>query len=136
MYLLLIGLELARLADLPNDALEEAWRVSKKMEDFDSKRELTSAANNLVTRRTIMLRVITLVPIRHITFLTCLLPGSLSLWNMLSFVSNQLRTQLTQALEHSTLSNTDLRTYLARLQKESAEAIRNTLVGEAGTGTK
>ena len=136
MYLLLIGLELARLADLPNDALEEAWRVSKKMEDFDSKRELTSAANNLVTRRTIMLRVITLVPIPHIAFLTCLLPGSLSLWNMLLFVSNQLRTQLTQALEYSTLSNTDLRTYLARLQKESAEAIRNTLVGEAGTGTK
>ena len=39
----------------------------------------------------------------------------------------KLRTQLTQALDHSTLPEEDLRTYLAKLQHDIVEVLGETL---------
>ncbi|TDL22289.1 hypothetical protein BD410DRAFT_748498 [Rickenella mellea] len=39
----------------------------------------------------------------------------------------RLRTQLTQTLEHSTLPDSELAAYIARIQKDTAQAIRETL---------
>ena len=70
-YLHPTGLELARLADLPQDVLSEAWRVSKKMKDLESKRESDSTANQIAIRRKTMLRVISML----VLVVLCFLPG-------------------------------------------------------------
>ena len=52
-----IGLQLAKLADLPSDVLSEAARVTKLMEEEHSARKASSEAGRIAQRRKVFLRV-------------------------------------------------------------------------------
>ncbi|KAJ3537325.1 hypothetical protein NMY22_g5634 [Coprinellus aureogranulatus] len=83
------GLELARLADLPNDILQEGQRVAEKLAELQKKQEEESEGSQIALRRKVLLR---------------------------------LRTQLKQALNHSTLPDEDLLDYLKRFHGDIAKA--------------
>jgi hypothetical protein len=51
------GLELARLADLPTDALTEAKRVAEKLVALQAKDEKESESSQIALRRKALLRV-------------------------------------------------------------------------------
>ncbi|KAN0101113.1 MutS domain V domain containing protein [Tylopilus felleus] len=87
------GLELARLADLPSDVIEEARRISNALADLHARREKESETSITAMRRRAVLK---------------------------------LRSQLTQALEHSTLPEEELVAYLARFQKELIQVFHET----------
>ncbi|PFH48211.1 hypothetical protein AMATHDRAFT_150385 [Amanita thiersii Skay4041] len=84
------GLELARLADLPEDVLVEGRSVAKVLRALHTQHERASESGKIFTRRRALIR---------------------------------LRTQLTQALEHSALPEEDLLEYIGRFQKEVATVI-------------
>jgi len=52
-----LGLQLAKLADLPDDVLSEAARVTGLMEENHSAKEASSDAGKTAQRRKIFLRV-------------------------------------------------------------------------------
>ncbi|KAF7373569.1 MutS 4 [Mycena sanguinolenta] len=83
------GLELARLADLPNDVLVEGKRVAKKLAALHARRQEKSESSRIAMRRKALLR---------------------------------LRTQLTQALDHSALPDEELLAYIGRFQVDIAKA--------------
>ncbi|KAJ7456917.1 muts domain V-domain-containing protein [Mycena latifolia] len=83
------GLELARLADLPNDVLAEGRRVAKSLAALHARHEEDSESSKIAIRRKALLR---------------------------------LRTQLTQALDHSALPDEELLTYIGRFQVDIAKA--------------
>ncbi|TFK71735.1 hypothetical protein BDN72DRAFT_764445 [Pluteus cervinus] len=87
------GLELARLADLPEDASTEASRVTEILTALQGHHEENSISRKIALRRKAMLK---------------------------------LRTQLTQTLEHSTLPNEELLTYLSGFQKNIARVFLQT----------
>ncbi|GLB36707.1 putative mutS family domain IV [Lyophyllum shimeji] len=82
------GLELARLADLPDDVLAEGKRIAETLAALHAKDEADSESNQAAMKRTALLR---------------------------------LRTQLTQAYEHSALPDPELRAYLRRFQEDIAK---------------
>ncbi|OSX68008.1 hypothetical protein POSPLADRAFT_1128862 [Postia placenta MAD-698-R-SB12] len=88
------GLELARLADLPEDVIVEAQRVADKLSELEEREHRESHTNKIAVRRKALLR---------------------------------LRTQLTQALDHSTLPDEELAAYLARFQKDITQVLHDTL---------
>ncbi|OCH88996.1 hypothetical protein OBBRIDRAFT_888728 [Obba rivulosa] len=88
------GLDLMRLADLPEDVLAEARRVATNLSELEAQEQRESQTNKVSIRRKALLR---------------------------------LKTQLTQALEHSTLPDEDLVAYLARAQKDITKALHDTL---------
>ncbi|KAF9805911.1 hypothetical protein IEO21_08898 [Rhodonia placenta] len=88
------GLELARLADLPEDVIAEAQRVADKLSELEEREHRESHTNKIAVRRKALLR---------------------------------LRTQLTQALDHSTLPDEELAAYLARFQKDITQVLHDTL---------
>ncbi|KZT09019.1 uncharacterized protein LAESUDRAFT_742230 [Laetiporus sulphureus 93-53] len=88
------GLELARLADLPEDVLVEAKRVSEHLTDMEEREQRESHTNMVAIRRKALLR---------------------------------LRTQLTQALDHSTLPDAELADYIARFQRDITQVLHDTL---------
>ncbi|KAL4071210.1 muts domain V-domain-containing protein [Scleroderma yunnanense] len=77
------GLRLARLADLPQNVMEEGKKVATALAEMHAQREKQSQSNVLAIHRRAVLK---------------------------------LRTQLTQALEHCTLPEQELVSYLARFQ--------------------
>ncbi|KAF8824075.1 hypothetical protein HHX47_DHR9000128 [Lentinula edodes] len=79
------GLELARLADLPNDVLIEASRVSKHLTELQSRHQAQSDSSKIAMRRKALLK---------------------------------LRTNLTQAFEHSALPDEELLAYIGRFQAD------------------
>ncbi|KAF9261928.1 hypothetical protein L218DRAFT_980745 [Marasmius fiardii PR-910] len=83
------GLELARLADLPDDVLKEACRVAHHLSELQTRHRGQSESSKIAARRKALLR---------------------------------LRTQLTQAYEHSALPDKDLLDYIARFQTEITKA--------------
>ncbi|CAK5271911.1 unnamed protein product, partial [Mycena citricolor] len=83
------GLELARLADLPEEVLMEGKRVAERLAALHIKHEGQSESGRIAVRRKALLR---------------------------------LRTQLTQAYEHSALSDLDLVAYIARFQVDITKA--------------
>ncbi|KAJ6578861.1 muts domain V-domain-containing protein [Mycena vulgaris] len=83
------GLELARLADLPNDVLAEGKRVAKSLAALHARHEQDSESSKIAIRRKALLR---------------------------------LRTQLTQALDHSALPDEELLAYIGRFQVDIAKA--------------
>ncbi|KAG5643810.1 hypothetical protein DXG03_009585 [Asterophora parasitica] len=83
------GLELARLADLPEDVLTEGKRVAETLAALHARHEAESESSQAATRRKALLR---------------------------------LRTQLTQALEHSALPDQELLAYIHRFQDDIAKA--------------
>ncbi|KAJ7813094.1 muts domain V-domain-containing protein [Mycena olivaceomarginata] len=83
------GLELARLADLPQDVLAEGKRVSKNLAALHARHEEKSESSKISMRRKALLR---------------------------------LRTQLTQALDHSALPDEELLAYIGRFQVDIAKA--------------
>ncbi|KAI0075934.1 hypothetical protein K474DRAFT_1645947 [Panus rudis PR-1116 ss-1] len=88
------GLDLARLADLPENVLVEARRVAEKLTELEARKNEESKTTKIAIRRKALLR---------------------------------LRTQLTQALDHSSLPNQDLRNYVARFQREITTVLHDTL---------
>ena len=52
-----IGLELARLADLPSDVIEEGRRVANALADLHARREEESQTTIMATRRRALLKV-------------------------------------------------------------------------------
>jgi hypothetical protein len=58
LYSLIAGLELARLADLPLDALVEAERVAVRLAELESERCVASKGNKIALRRKAMLTVL------------------------------------------------------------------------------
>ncbi|KAH8101458.1 muts domain V-domain-containing protein [Cristinia sonorae] len=88
------GLDLARLADLPDDVLLEAKRVSDRLTELEKRKNEESKTTKLAIRRQALLR---------------------------------LKTQLTQALDHSALPEEDLRAYIARFQREITKTLHETL---------
>ncbi|KAJ7270710.1 muts domain V-domain-containing protein [Mycena haematopus] len=83
------GLELARLADLPQDVLVEGKRVAKNLAALHARHEEKSESSRIAMRRKALLR---------------------------------LRTQLTQALDHSALPDGELLAYIGRFQVDIAKA--------------
>ncbi|KAK7055436.1 muts 4 [Favolaschia claudopus] len=83
------GLELALLADLPQDVLVEGKRVAKRLAALHARNEEKSESSKIAARRKALLR---------------------------------LRTQLTQALDHSALPDEELLTYVGRFQMDIARA--------------
>ncbi|KAF8192659.1 muts domain V-domain-containing protein [Mycena galopus ATCC 62051] len=83
------GLELARLADLPQDVLAEGKRVAKNLAALHARHKEKSESSKIATRRKALLR---------------------------------LRTQLTQALDHSALPDEELLAYIGRFQVDIAKA--------------
>jgi len=77
----LLGLELARLADLPTDVLTEATRVAEKLSALQAKAEEESASSKIALRRKALLRVIfffleTIISVlRHLEIATNLSSG-------------------------------------------------------------
>ncbi|EPS95138.1 hypothetical protein FOMPIDRAFT_63418 [Fomitopsis schrenkii] len=88
------GLELARLADLPDDVLKEGRRIAEGLQDLHERQQQDSQTNKVAIRRKALLR---------------------------------LRTQLTQAFEHSSLPDEELATYLGRMQKDITQILQQTL---------
>ncbi|KIP02571.1 hypothetical protein PHLGIDRAFT_26530 [Phlebiopsis gigantea 11061_1 CR5-6] len=88
------GLDLARLADLPEDVIAEARRVSDKLTELEARKHEDSKSNKIAIRRKALLR---------------------------------LKTQLTQAMDHSTLPDEELIAYIARFQKEMTRVLQETL---------
>ncbi|KAJ7353326.1 hypothetical protein DFH08DRAFT_804889 [Mycena albidolilacea] len=89
------GLKLARLADLPQDVLAEGKRVAKNLAALHARHEERNESSKISMRRKALSR-------------TC------DDW--------QLRTQLTQALDHSALSDEELLAYIGRFQVDIAKA--------------
>jgi len=79
------GLELAKLADLPDDVMVEARRVANNLARIEAEKQASSKTSQVVARRKALLT---------------------------------LRTQLTQAYEHSTLRDEELAAYLSKMQKD------------------
>ncbi|KAI9065774.1 hypothetical protein FKP32DRAFT_1665232 [Trametes sanguinea] len=88
------GLDLARLADLPEQVVSEARRVAEFLTDQEEQDQRQSRTSKLAIRRKALLR---------------------------------LRTQLGQALDHSTLPDEELATYLARFQKDIMAVLQDTM---------
>ncbi|KAF9466889.1 muts domain V-domain-containing protein [Collybia nuda] len=83
------GLELARLADLPESVLIESKRVAETLSELHARQTENSESSKINVRRKALLR---------------------------------LRTQLTQALDHSTLPDQDLLEYIRHFQTDIAKA--------------
>ncbi|KAF5314158.1 hypothetical protein D9611_006962 [Ephemerocybe angulata] len=83
------GLELARLADIPPEILQEGARVAARLDELQKRQEEESEGSRIALRRKVLLR---------------------------------LRTQLKQALDHSTLADDDLIDYLKRFHGDIARA--------------
>lgn len=52
-----IGLELARLADLPNDVIEEGRRIANALADLHARKEEESQTTMIAARRRAVVRV-------------------------------------------------------------------------------
>ncbi|KAH8823418.1 muts domain V-domain-containing protein [Flagelloscypha sp. PMI_526] len=132
------GLDLARLADLPEDVLQEAKRVSTVIETLHARTKEQSESNKIVLRRKALLRVnfhfIFPQPVFFWDFLPCFgflvflgytffaLELEMDPRTNLFFLSWKLKAQLTQAYNHSALPDEELRLYLAGFQKDLAKA--------------
>jgi DNA mismatch repair protein MSH4 len=111
-----LGLRLAKLADLPEDVLSEAARVTELIEERQSVNKASSEAGRIAQRRKLFLRV-------TVTFSALVAYFDAASCSHLA----QLRTQLTQAMEHSALPDPELLGYFARIQRETVGTLRSTL---------
>lgn len=112
-----VGIELAGMADLPQAVIVEGERIANRLSELHAKRDKESRSSKVTFRRKALLRVI-----------SCLLSETLTLIALcLLCYLFKLHTQLTQALDHSTLPEEDLLTYLAKLQHDIVELLGNTL---------
>lgn len=57
VYVVVAGLELARLADLPEDVIVEAQRVADKLSELEEREHRESHTNKIAVRRKALLRV-------------------------------------------------------------------------------
>ncbi|KAI1790487.1 muts domain V-domain-containing protein, partial [Ganoderma leucocontextum] len=88
------GLDLARLADLPESVVSEARRVAEYLTEQKERDQQQSKTSKIALRRKALLR---------------------------------LKTQLGQALDHSSLPDEELATYLARMQKDIMAVLQETM---------
>ncbi|KAI0063070.1 hypothetical protein BV25DRAFT_1854649 [Artomyces pyxidatus] len=88
------GLDLARLADLPQDVLVESKATAIRLTELEALQHQSSESSKVANRRKALLK---------------------------------LRTQLTQAFEHSTLPDEEFKAYIARLQKGITKTLRENI---------
>ena len=91
------------------------------MEEQHSVKKASSEAGRVAQRRKVFLRVM----------IDCYLSGTVLAAHFgatLRLPSAQLRTQLTQAVEHSMLPDQELLQYFARIQREVVTSLRDTLL--------
>jgi DNA mismatch repair protein MSH4 len=103
-----IGLELAWLADLPEEVMVHAGGVTEKLSNLDKAKHTASKTTQAIACRKAVLRVHL-----HNKWL-----GDLHTFVDEEYLWLQLRTQLMQVYEHSALPDHKLSLYLAILQKE------------------
>lgn len=118
----LLGLELARLADLPSDVLTEAQRVAETLATLHARGEEESEGSRTAMRRKAVLRVT--VPLLFSLYMSSTIEAQevLSLMVLLTDKIMQLRTQLKQTLDHSALPDQELLAYIRRFQDDIAKA--------------
>ncbi len=104
-----LGLELSRLADLPEDVLVYARRVATNLLSLETSRDEQSVANRLAKRRKALLRV-------SVVFL-----------GFLAELFRQLRSQIQLAHRHSSLSSEDFASYLLSFQRDIVRALGESL---------
>jgi hypothetical protein len=88
-----IGLELARLTDLPEEAMEHAGGVAEKLSNLDKAKQAANKTTQAIARRKAVLSVRL-----HNKWL-----GDLHTFVDEEYLWSQLRTRLTQVYEHSAL---------------------------------
>ncbi|KAI6043781.1 muts domain V-domain-containing protein [Pisolithus marmoratus] len=116
------GVELATLADLPRDVIQEAKRVTETLTDLHTRQELSSetgvqaAHRRAVVKSTVGRYPNTLSPGACLSTLDVLNALKYLYWICPSW-SYKLQTQLSQALDYSALPEPELVSYLARFQK-------------------
>ncbi|KAI0028854.1 muts domain V-domain-containing protein [Vararia minispora EC-137] len=91
------GLELARLADLPSNALAEAHRISHRLTELEAEQHAESEASRVAARRRAVLK------------------------------AGLLRDQLQQICDHSELPARELLAHMTRLQRDAVKALRQNL---------
>ena len=125
-----LGLDLARLADLPDDVLVEARRVAERLDELEERKKEESKTNKVAIRRKALLRV-NFSSSNFLGFVAALLWRTEHIRLLIPYFGlgylYQLRTQLTQAFEHSTLPDDDLATYLGRFQTDILKVLQETL---------
>jgi DNA mismatch repair protein MSH4 len=111
-----LGLQLARLADLPKDVLIEAEKVAQHLSDESAQNDENSESAKVARRRKTVLKV---------RLLHCHYLFGVSISD--TRASSKLRTTLTQALEHSRLPNRDFLAYLSALQEKFTKELASNL---------
>jgi DNA mismatch repair protein MSH4 len=109
-----LGIDIAKLADLPDDVLVEAQRVATRLSDLHERERGASSSQQLAERRKVLLRAS--------------LPHAISAM-MLNFhlLSCQGHAELTQLLAHSELPDSELENLLKSIQHEMFLKIAKTL---------
>jgi DNA mismatch repair protein MSH4 len=103
--------------------MKEAKRVAETLAALDSRQKAESQTNKIAIRRKTLLRVTSLPSMTVQYYLNVgLANGHMATYNIL-----QLRTQLTQALDHSALPDMELKAYLARIQKDVTKVLKEAL---------
>ena len=100
--------------------MTEARSVAEKLTELEARKREESKTSKIAIRRKALIRVICVFffPKRQ----------SDPFWiSKLGTTTWQLRTQLTQALEHSALPEEDLLAYITRFQKDITRVIHATL---------
>ncbi|EIW65180.1 MutS family protein MSH4 [Trametes versicolor FP-101664 SS1] len=116
--LILVGLDLARLADLPAPVVTEARRVAELLTEQEERDMEQSRTSKLAVRRKALLRVIS----RRFPLIR----------SSLKFSGYSKRRHLgpgtgALALDHSTLPDEELAAYLARFQKDIMAVLQQTM---------
>jgi DNA mismatch repair protein MSH4 len=113
----IIGLQLARLADLPNDALTHAGKIASDLGDESTRGHKSSESCKVARRRKTVLKVCCATWKRLRTFDI----SNIELYH------SQMRTTLTQAFEHSRLPDREFLAYLTSLQKKLTRELADNL---------
>lgn len=101
--------------------MTESRRVAKELTNLEAQKQAASKTTQAVARRTAILSV-------SISFSAGLSDTpKLTAVHFARSSGIQLRTQLTQAYEHSTLPDEELRKYLAKLQKDLVSVLGTAL---------
>jgi DNA mismatch repair protein MSH4 len=115
---LIIGLQLARLADLPKDAVTHAGKIASDLSTESARGHKSSESCKVARRRKAVLKVCCDAWKRPRTFDT----------PILTFTTNsQMRTTLTQAFERSGLPDREFLAYLTSLQEKLTRELADNL---------
>jgi DNA mismatch repair protein MSH4 len=115
---LIIGLQLARLADLPKDALTHAGKIAGDLSGEAAQGHESSESCKVARRRKAVLKVCFGIWKRLRNF---------DVSNFDLSTNSQMRTTLTQAFEHSRLPDREFLAYLISLQEKLTRELADNL---------